>query len=171
MSFWKSPDLFNKYAKGYYVVTDADVIPVNDCPDNFMEMFITELNKSYMQTKVGFSLKLDDIPDTNVNKKQILKWESKYWNIKTATNIFKAEIDTTFALYKPKYRYKLKKFTKAKRFDHPLQAKHGGWYIDTNNLTEEQDYYIKTANTSASWITNKQGDLINEAHKPLYDAE
>ena len=102
------------------------------------------------------------------HKLNILKWESHFWKSKINEKVYKAEIDTTFALYRPRYRYKLKHFTKAWRTDFPLQAKHGGWYMDINNLTEEQQYYMKTANDSASWQMSKQGELINKKHKPLY---
>lgn len=169
--FWKHKALFERYTKGYYVVTDADVLPLDACPDDFLKTFIKLLDKAYDRTKVGFSLKLDDIPDTNPNKSNILIWESKYWATKIHPLAYKAEIDTTFALYRPGYQYQLKDFTKAWRTDYPLQARHGGWYLDINYLTDEQKYYIKTANQSASWNIDAKGKLINQAHKPLYNNE
>lgn len=168
LSFWKCQTIFEKYSKGYYVVTDADIVPVTECPEYFLQTFRKLLDASYVQTKIGFSLKIDDIPITNPNKEKIEQWESKYWKVETEPNVFKAEIDTTFALYRPNYSYKLNNFTKAKRTEFPIQARHGGWYIDINDLTEEQEYYLKTANESASWQIDEQGKLINKRHKPLY---
>ena len=168
LAFWKNKAICERYTRGYYVVTDADVLPLDACPDDFLKTFIKLLDKAYDRTKVGFSLKLDDIPDTNPNKPNILTWESKYWTTKIHPLAYKAEIDTTFALYRPGYQYQLKNFTKAWRTDYPLQARHGGWYLDINYLTDEQKYYIKTANKSASWNIDAKGKLINQAHKPLY---
>jgi hypothetical protein len=168
LSFWKSEVIYNKYSKGYYVVTDADIVPVNVCPDNFLHKFRVFLDQAYDRTKVGFSLKLDDIPDTNPNKEKIVAWESKYWNSKLNDDVYKAEIDTTFALYRPNYQYKLKHFTKAWRTDYPFQARHGGWYLDIENLTDEQHYYLQSANASASWQIDEQGVIKNKTHKPLY---
>ena len=168
LSFWKRADIFKQYGKGYYVVTDPDVVPIGECPENFLEEFRKLLDKAYDRTKVGFSLKLDDIPNTNPTQEQILKWESQFWKSKIGTAAYKAGIDTTFALYRPNYNYNLKHFTKAWRTDYPLQARHGGWYIDIDNLTEEQEYYLKTANESASWKINNQGDLVNRVHKSIY---
>ena len=74
-------------------------------------------------------------------------------------------------MYRPGYNYQLKDFTKAWRTAAPIQAKHGGWYINPNALTEEQAYYMKTANASASWQINAQGELINTTHQPLYANE
>lgn len=171
LSFWKSEAIFKMYSKGYYVVTDADIVPVNECPDNFLHRLRLLLDQAYDRTKVGFSLKLDDIPDTNLNKDKIKEWEAQFWEYKISSNVFKAEIDTTFAIYRPNYKYQLKDFTKGWRTDYPMQAKHGGWYLDVNHLTEEQEYYMKTANASASWQVNEQGELINSTHKPLYTNE
>ncbi|WP_298903221.1 glycosyltransferase family 2 protein [uncultured Psychroserpens sp.] len=171
LSFWKSETIFKKYSSGYYVVTDADIVPVNGCPDTFMSTLRVLLDEAFDRTKVGFSLKLDDIPDTNPNKEKIKQWEAQFWDYKIKPKVFKAEIDTTFAMYRPNYSYQLKDFTKAWRTDFPLQARHGGWYLDINNLSDEQEYYMKTANASASWKTNKDGELINSTHKPLYTNE
>lgn len=171
LSFWKRSDIFKIYSKGYYVVTDADIVPVNECPNDFLEIFRKLLDQAYDRTKVGFSLKLDDILETNPNKEKIMLWESQYWQSKVKSDVFKAEIDTTFALYRPNYRCQLKHFTKGWRTDYPMQASHGGWYIDINNLTEEQQFYMKTANDSASWQIDKQGELMNLKHKPLYTDE
>lgn len=169
LAFWKREAIFKQYSKGYYVVTDPDVVPIDKCPEDFLEEFRKLLDRAHDRTKVGFSLKLADIPDTNPNKSQILQWESQFWKSKIRPSAYKAEIDTTFALYRPKYNYNLKHFTKAWRTDYPIQARHGGWYIDIDNLTEEQEFYLKTANDSASWQINKKGDLVNEVHKTLYE--
>ena len=168
LSFWKQKELFKKYSKGYYVVTDADIVPVSECPEDFLLTFRKLLDKAYDRTKVGFSLKLDDIPETNPNKSSVLTWESQFWKSKIRPNAFKAEIDTTFALYRPNYNYKLKNFTKAWRTDFPIQAKHGGWYFNLEDLSEEQSYYMNTANASASWKIDEKGELRNKLHKPLY---
>lgn len=168
LSFWKHKSLFNIYSKGYYVVTDPDIVPIRECPEDFLLTFRNLLDKAYDRTKVGFSLKLDDIPDTNRNKKYILEWESQFWKSKIHPFAFKAEIDTTFALYRPHYRYKLKHFTKAWRTDYPMQARHGGWYLNLDDLTDEQQYYMNTANDSASWIIDEKGYLTNKVHKSLY---
>ncbi|WP_375234787.1 glycosyltransferase [Winogradskyella sp.] len=171
LSFWKEKDLIEKYTKGYYVITDADVVPITDCPDSFLEMFIKLLDKAYDRTKVGFSLKLDDIPEYNPQNKTIKDWEAQFWKTKIHPLAYKAEIDTTFALYRPRYTYQKKNFTKAWRTDFPLQAIHGGWYINPHDLTEEQAYYQKTANISASWLLQKDGELKSDLHQKTYTNE
>lgn len=168
LSFWKHEHLVHQYTKGYYALTDPDILPLTECPHDFLNTFRMLLDKAYDRTKVGFSLKLDDIPNTNPNKNAILEWESQFWKTKIHPLAWKAEIDTTFALYRPGYNYRLKHFTKAWRTDYPIQAQHGGWYVDIKNLTDEQSYYLKTANASASWQIDENGKLTNAIHKPLY---
>lgn len=164
--FWKNKDLFEKYSKGYYVVTDADIVPDENCPDDFLKYFMRLLNRYPKFTKVGFSLKIDDIPESNKSKLKILKWEKNFWKSKIATGDFNADIDTTFALYKPGFiDYKSKQFYSAIRSKPPYIASHGGWYVDNNNLNHEQEYYLETANKSASWLTDKNGNMTNKLYQ------
>ncbi|WP_296320439.1 glycosyltransferase family 2 protein [Winogradskyella sp.] len=171
LSFWHEDQLVEKYAKGYYVVTDPDVVPVKDCSEDFLETFRKLLDKAYDRTKVGFSLKIDDIPMHNPQAQIIKDWEAQFWKSKIHPKAYKAEIDTTFALYRPNYRYKRKNFTKAWRTDFPLQAIHGGWYVNPNKLTDEQCYYMKTANASASWLLDDSGNIKETLHKNTYTNE
>ncbi|SHH38713.1 glycosyltransferase family protein [Winogradskyella jejuensis] len=168
LSFWKQRELVEKYTKGYYVVTDPDIVPLAECPDDFLKTMLKLLDKAYDRTKVGFSLKLDDIPDSNPQAQTIKDWEAQFWTTKIRPQAYKAEIDTTFALYRPGYTYKKQNFTKAWRTDYPLQAIHGGWYINPANLTKEQIYYQKTANESASWLLKKSGELKSDLHQKTY---
>lgn len=168
MVFWEKQDLFQKYSKGYYVVTDADILPIEICPENFMKKLVTVLNQNNRITKVGFSLKIDDIPNSNPNKNAIIKWETQFWRKIVGNGQYKSAIDTTFALYKPNYQYKKKRFYKAIRLNKPYQAVHGGWYIDFNNLSDEQKYYIKTTNSSSSWKTDENGNLNNKGFENDY---
>lgn len=167
MVFWKNKALFNKYSKGYYVITDADINPDEACPGDFLLHFKNILNKNKEVTKVGFSLRIDDIPDTNKNKSTVLKWESKFWENKNACGDFIALTDTTFALYRPKYKYKEYEksvFYHAVRTNVPYIARHGGWYLDNNNLNEEQLFYFINCNDSSSWRIDEKGNLMNTGY-------
>jgi hypothetical protein len=120
-----------------------------------LKNFKNILEKNIFYTKVGFSLLIDDLLDTNPNKKKVIAWESKYWNVKTKDGDFIADIDTTFALYKPLKFWNPSLFYKAIRLNKPFLARHGGWYIDIENPTEEELFYTKTANSSSSWLSDK----------------
>ena len=166
--FWNDTTLFEKYAKGFYVVTDADIVPFKNTPEHFMQYFLKLLNHYHQVTKVGFSLYLEDLPKTNPNCSNIKNWEQQFWKHKIKKN-FLASIDTTFALYRPNYKREESNFLHAIRTNLPYTARHGGWYIDPKNLSDEQKYYIRTANSSSSWLTNENGELINKEIKSHYD--
>lgn len=161
MVFWNKIEKFKEYIKGFYVITDADIVPIKECPDNFMKTFVDISIKYKDITKVGFSLKIDDIPDVNKNKEKIINWESKFWKNEFKDGYF-ASIDTTFALYRPYYISPKNKnrFLNGIRLKYPYIAKHGGWYINHENLTDEQKYYLKTCNQSSSWRSDENGKLI-----------
>jgi glycosyltransferase involved in cell wall biosynthesis len=151
MALWSIPDIIKRFFKGYYVATDADIVPDEDCPDNFMAEFIDVLAEHPQVTKVGFGLRTDDIPDYYPLKNEVIKWEARYWKEKVAGNLYKANIDTTFALYRP-YSYQVyEHFLLGIRTGAPYMARHLSWYQNPQNLTHEQEYYIKTANISNSW--------------------
>lgn len=163
--FWKKKELFDKYSKGYYVITDADIVPIENCPEDFVLYFKKLLNKNFQVTKVGFSLKIDDIPDTNINKQKVIDWESRFWNNQNKDGDFISEIDTTFALYRPRYLYEGSGFFNAVRTALPYVARHGGWYLDIDNLSEEQAYYFSICNDSSSWRIDQNGNLRYHKYK------
>lgn len=158
--FWIRKDLFQKYTRGYYAVTDADIVPDFKCPQDFLLHFKRILDDNYKVNKVGFSLRIDDIPEHNQNRNRIIEWEKKFWNKKDENGNFCSDIDTTFALYRPSSFSFLKlPFFKAIRTKEPYMAVHGGWYINTSNLTREQKHFMKTASNSSSWRISSGGDL------------
>lgn len=160
--FFDSPQLIEKYAKGYYFLTDPDIIPNFDLPIDFVQNFISELEKNFHKiTKVGFALDLENIPDSYPIKNKVIEWEKKYWENEVKENVYLADIDTTFALYKPQYpiHFKSVNFYKALRFGGNYTSQHMGWFVDPENYTEEQRYYFTKAGNSASWKLDDKGEL------------
>ncbi|MGJ7033665.1 hypothetical protein [Niabella hirudinis] len=163
--FFKSDDLQRRYGRGYYVLTDPDVIPNPDTPADFMKTLIRHLhNNIYAITKVGLALDIESIPDTYPLKSTVIRWEKKFWENELAADIYLAEIDTTFALYKPLYPklgFEVNFYTGI-RIAGNFTAKHLGWYIDPENITDEQLYYMQSAGKSSSWKMTKDGQLAEE---------
>lgn len=153
--FFNSKRLQGKYGQGFYVITDADIVPNDQLPEDFIEQMINHLKKYWKDiTKVGFALNLDDIPQGNELRDKILNWEQKFWQKKISNDIFEAPLDTTFSVYKPGYPSKYNQIYRgtAHRFGGEFTAKHGGWYIEQDLLTDEQKFYIDTASPSSSWL-------------------
>ena len=150
-AFWKS-GLWLKYMGGHYVYTDSDVVPVEECPEDFLEYFYNLLTKYPYVHKIGFSLKIDDLPQTFKNKRKVIDWEKKFFENSIQKNVFLAPIDTTFALYRPfSKRGNRDGKTPMLRTGFPYQARHLPWYINSNQLNEEEKFYINSLKTETHW--------------------
>lgn len=113
----------------YYVLTDPDIIPIEECPNDYVQKFYEIIQKYPQKTKVGFALKIDDLPETYPYKYDIIRTESFYWEKRLPYDftIYDAPIDTTFALYRPQ-KMKATKFYDGIRTGGLYQARHLGWY-------------------------------------------
>jgi len=159
LAFWEEK-ISKRFSDGYYVLTDPDVVPIDDCPQDFLEKFLHLLLDNPEVTKVGFGLKIDDLPDYLFVKEQVEEWEAKFWKNEIEPNVYKADIDTTFALYRP-HHYVFQQFYAGIRTGGKYIARHLGWYIDEDNLTEEEHFYRNTAHGSSSWL-NTLNEIISK---------
>lgn len=153
LALWKT-DIFKQFKDDYYVYTDSDVVPIHECPENFMELFLDGLKRFPFARKVGFSLRIDNLPDFFVNKQEVISWESKYFDKPVTDKFYRASIDTTFALYRPRVKGGSNDYIPMYRTAFPYQAEHLPWYVDNTKLSDEDIFYLKAAKTSTMW-TNK----------------
>ncbi len=150
-ALWKS-NLWYKFLFSYYCYTDSDLSLLKDCPEDFLENFYNQLKKDNKVHKVGFSLKIDDLPECYLKKQDVIEWESEYYAHENEPNVYIAPIDTTFALYRPFSRRGKRDGTdKMLRIGFPYQCHHKPWYVDSNNLTEEESYYINSVSKPTQW--------------------
>src|SRR5581483_1171394 len=85
------------FTSTYYALTDPDVVPISECPDDFAAYFLRILDYYPNVNKVGFGLRLDDIPRTQPLWSKIVRHELQFWKYPLAPNLYAAPIDTTFA--------------------------------------------------------------------------
>lgn len=164
--FFDAPEFKDVRENKYFVLTDPDVIPVDECPSDFMEIFYDALQKHKFANKVGFSLKIDDIPDAYELKAAVLDYEKTltFNQIGPKTSkLFKAYIDTTFALYRPQLQWEGgdgKGFFSAIRTAFPYEARHLPWYKSLKDLNEEDIFYNSMDCGSGTWNGNKKANEI-----------
>lgn len=135
---------------GYYVVTDPDVLPTEECPKDAVAHLL-EVNGDFPHhVKVGLGLKIDDLPASYPLRDHVVEWEQQFWKTELRPNVFEAGVDTTFALYKPgSYDYTLHPSI---RLGEPYVARHMPWYSDQSKQTDEDAYYKLRANANiTSW--------------------
>ena len=168
MALWESGILDRLGWAQQYVYTDPDVLPVGDCPHDFVSYFSNILNQYPAIIKAGFGLIIDDIPDCYRFKNEVLTWEKQFYDFPIAPNLYFAPVDTTFALYRGCYHISDRQmFETAKRnairTGAPYLARHLDWYMDSDHPSEEQMYYRTHALPGVtSW--NLETIPVNVAH-------
>jgi len=126
----------------HFIVTDPDVVPSEECPDDVLEVFRNTLDENPEFDKVGFSLRLDDLPATYAHRNDVTLWESQFWRNIHKSGMYVAEIDTTFAMYRPGEHHQN---NRCLRSAPPYTARHMPWYQNSAEPTEEQSYYVQHA--------------------------
>jgi len=155
LALWKS-NVYRKFRSNYYIYTDPDILPSEECKDDFLQYMISCLDKYPIAEKVGFALKIDDLPDHYRDKQKVIDWEKKFWENEVSTDVYDAPVDTTFALYRPFTDFS-KRLIHSYRIAGKYCARHLPWYEDTDHPTEENIYYKEHVREGAShWIRKSQ---------------
>lgn len=143
--------VFDQFKNKYYVYSDPDILLQDDCPKDFVYHLYRYLNKYSGKEKAGVALKIDDLPEYYNLKQEVFKWEKPHWEKKLEDDVYDALVDTTLALYKP-LAFGNAEECSAIRVAGKLTAKHLPWYLDSLNLSEEEQYYKQNvSNTSSYW--------------------
>jgi len=150
-ALWKTKirDLF---CEDYYIYTDSDIVPVDDCPKDFLKQFYQILKSRIDIAKVGFSLKTDDLPDHCPFKKQITEFEGQFTQSDRKSpdgNYYFAQVYTTFALYKPHMGGGIN--LPAVRTLAPMEARHLPWYSDPKKFSAEERFYYSQIKYLTQW--------------------
>lgn len=155
--------LISEISQGPFVVTDPDVIPDPDCPHDVLAHFRAILDRHPGIDKVGFGLRIDDLPDSFAHRDAVVRWESRFWTDAVEPGVYRAEIDTTFAVYRPGRDHK---GFNALRTGPPYVARHLPWYAPTASPTAEEIYYREHADPAiASW-TGDELPLLYQQREP-----
>lgn len=149
-AIWKS-GVYDRFKRSFYVYTDSDVVPDENCPKDFMKRFLDTLRKYPRCLKVGFGLRIDNLPDHFAQKEAVLANERRFWKEPLGDCLYKAQIDTTFALYRPYCYGPANDHHLMIRTGDPYVACHLPWYADSSNLSNEDYYYIQTTTKSTHW--------------------
>ena len=125
-----------------YLVTDPDVVPSDDCPIDWAVRLIGILGQNPC-VKVGLGLRLDRVPASR--RQQVEEWERGFWASEHEPGVYRANVDTTLALYRPYTEYPLFALGPSLRLGPPYVADHLAWY-EGSNLSPELHHYYSRAN-------------------------
>lgn len=127
-----------------YVVTDPDVVPSENCPDDWLER-LGEVLARYQCVKVGLSLRIDNVPPSRLE--EVLAMEHHFWEDGVPPEepeFYRANTDTTLALYRPFTQYPLFALGPSLRLAPPYSADHLSWH-ETGELSPELAHYYAHA--------------------------
>mgnify|MGYP003343409835 FL=1 len=134
-----------------FILSDSD-LDLSQIPTDFLNLFREGLAKYSWATKIGFQLRIDDLPDTELAKEAI-GWEQGNHSEQSYLDdrrFMKAPIDTTFAFYRwlPENPNLAHDFDKSIRTAMPYSARHLTWYNlqDGSNVGEDEKYYYEHLN-------------------------
>lgn len=144
----------------FFVLSDPDLTPISECPMNFIEIFLKTMYKYPQFPKVGFSLKLDDLPDNYYLKEEVVKWEKRFYDNVIENDdivLYDSRLDTTFAVNAPLiFKSHRKKFTGI-RVGYPYEVRHLPWYGEKKS--DELEYYLKSIRKD---VSNWNGNISKE---------
>ena len=146
---WLSGTVQRNARGRHYIVTDADVVPDVACPFDALKRFHRLLRRYRDIDKVGFGLRIDDLPDHYPHREQVREWEQRFWREEVEPAVYRAEIDTTFAMYREPGTPDNQR---ALRTGPPYVARHTPWYLAPDDLSAEDLYYRRHADpTISNW--------------------
>lgn len=148
LALWRT-SIYRNFTHNYYAYTDPDIEPVEDCPADFMSHFKCVLDRFPQVSKVGFGLKIDDLPAHYALGGEVVKHEVQFHMQTAGPGLFAAPIDTTMALYRPKAVGGW--WLNGIRTAEPYVARHLPWYADSANPTDEERFYQATSTASTHW--------------------
>lgn len=155
---WEIPGLLDE-VENYYAVTDCD-LGFEGVPKDFCEVLTADIERSEGIIKSGLSIRLSDLPD-NPYANRYREAEKNNYNNVDPHGFYGIPVDTTFAVYSKDRCNNLDKmwrpsgdpapesfldnsyFYRSHRSPEPYTVQHLPWYMDINNLTEEQQYHLK----------------------------
>ncbi len=157
--FWQL-DLHKKLQTPY-VVTDSDLIPHESCPDDILQTMLQVLLSNPTAGKVGPGLVIDDLPTHYRKSELVYAWEQQFWHQPIARGLFRANIDTTFAIYPQGSAFNNQDSNI--RLGYPYLMRHTPWYIDDSNLDEEEIFYRdQTCPTFSHWSSDDNNQKLKE---------
>jgi hypothetical protein len=124
----------------WYIYSDADLELNPEMPYNWQEIMKEYILK--YDRKSSLALRIDDIPDHYPFKDKIKDHQSVCWYPTDEADVYKAITDMTFTMDRKDKGYRYESMRLAGKF----LTKHVPWYIDFDNIEDEEKYYLENMN-------------------------
>ena len=163
-AFWYDPRPQELTRGRRFVYTDPDIVPVEECPPDAIDRFAELLERYPGVNKVGFGLKIDDLPERYRHRETVIAWEKQAWRWRVEEGAYFSAIDTTFALYRPNGQPRP---ADAIRTGPPYVARHTPWYLDLDDLPAEEAFYQTRGGELHHWNTDAVPEWLESAVEQL----
>ncbi len=80
-----------------------------------------------------------------------MRCESNNFTRPVGDGLYRANIDTTFALYRPRIGLSRRPSLESYRMAEPYRIRHLPWYEDSDNVTDEDRYYKEHCACVTTW--------------------
>ena len=151
-ALWRHKPSRKRFCDDYYIYTDADLVLDEDCPADIVDRMFDLLKNTYPYAfKIGPSIRIDNLPDCYDRKQEVIDWESRYFEHPVDNGLYRAPIDTTFALYRPRIGLSRRVSLESYRMAAPYQIVHLPWYENSSAPTEEENYYKSHCRHVTAW--------------------
>ena len=131
---------FHNIDSDWYIYSDADLEININMPYNWQEI-MKEYTLKYNR-KASLALRIDDLPDHYEFKDLIKGHQNICWDPTEEKDVYIAVTDMTFTMDQKIKGHRYESIRLAGDF----ACKHIPWYLDFNNLDEEEIYYIEHIN-------------------------
>ncbi len=167
-ALWLAPEAKGLLGERPFVYTDPDVVPSEECPLDALDHFAELLDRYRGVNKVGFGLRIDDIPTHYPHRDAVMAWESQMWQWPLGDGNYFAVIDSTFALHRAGAGIRP---SEAVRTGPPYVARHTTWYGDPSAPTEEDVFYSTRPGTRGNWNKDELPAWLAEAQELMRSAQ
>ena len=162
-------DWFSCHDAPSFIVTDPD-IELEAGGGDILEFYSDLLAASSQIEVVGPMLRIDDLPEHYPLKAEVIRRHTdQFWH-KTPEHLLwrgkellyqQALIDTTFGMYRKGFQFH--RLSRGLRTYAPYAARHLDWYLNPQELSDDQRYYMKHASTVSHWGGAWLRDYLREA--------
>lgn len=151
---WKSGLVRQRWRRRWYIVTDPDVVPAEECPLDVVRFMHDVMQRHTDVLKVGLGLKTDDLPLHYPNAEAARTIEGEFYLPERLVEprVYRSPVDTTYALYRPGRRFDIQS---ALRLSPPFMARHLPWYEDPTCLSDDEAWYQAHAEKWNNWHTGE----------------
>lgn len=135
--------------RGAFFMSDPDVVPADTCKPDLLERMHRFLGRHPAFTKAGLALRIDDLPEHFPFREQVQKWEARFWaGQEIGKSGFRpASLATTFCCVRDVHHVTKWAYSSGRdaRSMPPDLGIHEPWYLDPDNMPEDELYYYDHA--------------------------